>query len=375
MYILISDRVKISTTISQYSYITGRLGFCETLNFISPPFTLPHFTMLSSNSIYCTPNHFISLRLDLLNIAQFLFPSFHLASIHPTLLQFTCIAFTSHSFTLIHFESLYFSSFSFHDFNLPPLTKHRSISVSFIPFGFNSPYFTSIYLHSCHFPFIYFNPLRVTLFQFVLFHDFNSPRFTKHRSISVSFIPFGFNSPYFTSIYLHSFHFPFIYFNPLRVALFQFVLFHDFNSPRLTKHCSICFLHSIWLQFTHFTSIYLHSIHFPFLYFNPLRVTFLFQFVLFHDFTSPPLTKHCWISVSFIPFGLSSPHFTCFPFPSHSFTQIHFESLYFSSFSFISLSSLLFIFLSLRPNPPMTLAYFASNLSPFISVFYSFPWL
>ena len=113
MYILISDRVKISTTISQYSYITGRLGFCETLNFISPPFTLPHFTMLSSTSIYCTPNHFISLRLDLLNIAQFLFPSFHLASIHPTLLQFTCIAFTSHSFTLIHFESLYFSSFSF----------------------------------------------------------------------------------------------------------------------------------------------------------------------------------------------------------------------------------------------------------------------
>ena len=237
MYILISDRVKISTTISQYSYITGRLGFCETFNFISPPFTLPHFTMLSSNSIYCTPNHFISLRLDLLNIAQFLFPSFHLASIHPTLLQFTCIAFTSHSFTLIHFESLYFSSFSFHDFNLPPLTKHRSISVSFIPFGFNSPYFTSIYLHYCHFPFIYFNPLRVTLFQFVLFHDFNSPRLTKHRSISVSFIPFGFNSPHFTSIYLHSFHFPFIYFNPLRVTfLFQSVLFQDFTSPPLTKH-------------------------------------------------------------------------------------------------------------------------------------------
>ena len=145
----------------------------------------------------------ISLRLDLLNMARFRFPSFHLASIHPTLLQFTCIPFTSHSFTLIHFEPLYFSSFSF-----------------------------------------------------------------------------------MISICLHL----------LNIAQF----------------------------------------------------------------------------VSFIPFGFSSPHFICIPFTSHSFTLTYFESLYFSSFSSISRSSLLLIFLSLRPNTPMTLAYFASNLSPFISAFYSF---
>lgn len=121
LYILISDRIKISPMISEYSYITGRLGFCEALHLISLPFALLHFTILSFTSIY----HFV--------------------------LQFPS----------------------------PRLTKHRSISVSFIPFGFNSPHFTSVYLHSIHFPFIYFNPLRVTLFLFVLFYFtyFTSPYF------------------------------------------------------------------------------------------------------------------------------------------------------------------------------------------------------
>ena len=171
-----------------------------------------------------------------------------------------------------------------------------------MPFGFNSTYFTSVYLHSFHFPFIYFNPLRVTLFQLVPFHDFTSPRLTKHRSISVSFFPFGLQSPYFTSIYLHSFHFPFIYFNLPRV---------NFISLR-------SFMISIRLRLLNIAQ---------------------FLFPSFHLASAHPTLLQ----------------FTCIPFTSHSFTLIHFESLYFSSFSFISLSSPLLIFLSLRPNPPMTL--------------------
>lgn len=69
--------------------------------------------MLSFTSIYCIPIHLISPRLDSLNIAQFIFPSFHLASILPALLQFIWILFTSFPFTFLHFDSFYFISVSF----------------------------------------------------------------------------------------------------------------------------------------------------------------------------------------------------------------------------------------------------------------------